>query len=408
MLRDHRNKVVEQMTAVKSKSERYKMNYRKYVYVFVSCVLLGFFLSYCSGTSEVSKTRSTRDVEDLDTNTTRDKTDSKAVRIARPVPPSAARDTSQSAPEKTPKTDGASRQLAPPSQIVIGDRPDNDANQPQTDPLKGFEFLDILGCVVDTDPASSTWNPVVRLKSRDTVLAWCNDYLEGEPTTPFFLLLDAPTGTVVRRDAWAAVFTHDNEKLIYGRPTLLDEELNGQYFDDTRAMLKHNARKLKVPLQGLDDAIVAHGCLEGTYVVQPVVRDMRKGTEKILPIVGGGALGRMGRDIIGLPKPLFYEFPPDWYSSLVSKNRPQKLDVENGRRLPIEKIMHDKAIDALKGPSPLYTYIDCKSPADLKNGDVLLTTRDKTLGLVVLTLSSQTTIRGARLPEGWSGDVLCP
>jgi hypothetical protein len=226
---------------------------------------------------------------------------------------------------------------------------------------------------------------VLRLRSRDAVLVLYSDSFEGEPYRSGFWLLDGPRRAALMRAAWSVQPTADEKAIVFGV---------------AYAMPRKHAKAPAWQRASYHEGFTGEG---PPAVTSPVIFHLATGKERPLPIPGGGVLGLLDNDVIGLPRPYFWEFP---FSEERDGEPPRKLDLRRGRWLPLPEKARARALALLKDPPSRLEQ--CGLPNHLKVGDVVVTTRNRRMGLVVVNAQGEGAVRAARLPKGWSGQPLCP
>jgi hypothetical protein len=229
------------------------------------------------------------------------------------------------------------------------------------------------------------WFHVRRLRTRDTVLVLYSDSYEGEPYRSGFWLLDGRRGTAIRRDAWSVQPTADEKALVFGVSS---------------PMTRKQGKAPAWQRASYHEGFIGEG---PPAVVSPVILDLATGKQRLLPIPGGGVLGLFEGEVIGLPRPGYWEFP-FWEER--DREPPRRLDLQSGRWLPLAAQARPRALALLKEPPQ--TTEQCDFPNDLKVGDVVIATRDRRMGLVVVDAQGEGAVRAARLPKQWTGQPLCP
>jgi hypothetical protein len=264
-----------------------------------------------------------------------------------------------------------------------------------------FELFDHIGPLAGN--VAMGFVRVVRARSRDTVVAMYQDSFEGEPIDAHFWVLDSPSDTVMRYHGWAVQFTDDEKKIVYSRSdcvyTAPDADMTAQYADQTTA--PPDPAALMPPEAAR--ASYEDGFAGNRYTVHLSTLDLTTGKERHRLLPGGGVLERFDGHIIGLPRPAHYEFPT-WKPR--DPGFPRRLDLKRGRWVPLAPGRREKALAFLE-EIPL-SRESCDIPHPIRVGDVVLTSRDRRLGLVIVDTSKGGTVRGARLPESWNGASLCP
>ena len=234
---------------------------------------------------------------------------------------------------------------------------------------------------------------IVRLKKRDTVLIYYTDSFEGEPTHSQFWLLDAPSGKIIERHAWDYQFLPDNKTIVYSTDQAMSKE-DPPVTVHTPASI---AKKLRLSVSEIERAKVVDGFIGHSRLVRPVVLNIRTGKERRLPCVGGGMLALHKGKLIGLPLPSHWEFP-SW-----EEREPypaKQLHLNKDCWKPLKKAEQKGANEALlKHSDKHYDALGAKK------GTVLVTTRDRSLGLVVVD-ATHTKVQAAHLPKHWKGQPM--
>jgi hypothetical protein len=226
---------------------------------------------------------------------------------------------------------------------------------------------------------------VLRLRSRDTVLVLYFDSFEGEPYRSGFWLLDGPRRAATMRAAWSVQPTADEKAVVFGAANV---------------MPRRHAQVAAWKRAAYQEGFIGEG---PPAVTSPVIFQLATGKERSLPIPGGGVLALLDHDVIGLPRPHYWEFP---FSAKRDDEQPRRLDLRRGRWLPLPEKVRARALALLEDPPTGLEQCDLPNP--LKLGEVVVTTRDRSLGLVVVNAQGEGTVRVARLPKGWSGEPRCP
>ncbi len=209
---------------------------------------------------------------------------------------------------------------------------------------------------------------------RDAVVIAYQDGLEGEPLLGWFVVLDAETDRVFFREAWDLVPTDDEQSIVYGAAF----EVKGD-----GALL---ARQLGVSKAKIKAARFDAGSGEGSWVVRPVVLDLRTGRGRVIDVLGGGSLAMFEGKLVGTVRPHY------WATGKESAKQieiPRVLDLAAGKWQPLPASKRKAALRAL---APKTTTISGDCP---EKGTALAKTRDGKLALFVVKPCF--TVRAARL-----------
>jgi len=214
-------------------------------------------------------------------------------------------------------------------------------------------------------------------KKRDAVVVGYQDSFEGEPLVAWFVVLDAETDRVFFREAWDLVQIDDEQRIVYGAPFRV--EGNGSKL----------ARQLGISKAKIKAARFDEGSSESSWVVRPVILDLRTGRERAVGVLGGGALAMFEGKLVGLVRPHYWATGKD---SARHIEAPRALDLDAGKWRPLPASKRKAALRAL---APKTTAIRSDCP---KRGTALAKTRNGKLALFVV--KSCFTVQSARIkPE---------